>query len=141
EVRMMSGTRAGAVAAVRRESASRPLDLNERLNAEIRAAIAEIDPSPGPLRARVASAAEKIVRILIPRSDTSGRRGHEIEQRSYLISFSRVLPATAHDAQASVLAEFTRSLLETDFRRGMADDRARPFNYLVSCVANRAIEL
>lgn len=138
---MMSGTRAGAVAAVRRESASRPLDLNERLNAEIRAAIAEIDPSPGPLRARVASAAEKIVRILIPRSDTSGRRGHEIEQRSYLISFSKVLPATAHDAQASVLAEFTRSLLETDFRRGMADDRARPFNYLVSCVANRAIEL
>lgn len=118
-------------------------DLKERLNVEIRAEIAAIDHAPGPLRARVAQAAEKLVRIIIPRSPESGRvrKTHEIEERSHLVNFSKAPPATVHDAQASVLAEFTRSLLETDFRRDMADDKARPFSYLVSCVRNRAIEL
>lgn len=118
-------------------------DLKERLNAEIRAEIAAIDRASGPLRARVARASETIIRMLLPRApeETSGRKSHEIEERSHLVNFSKALPATAHDAQASVLAEFTRNLLETDFRRDMTDDGARPFSYLVSCVRNRAIEL
>ncbi|TMQ03179.1 MAG: hypothetical protein E6J91_47975 [Deltaproteobacteria bacterium] len=119
-------------------------DLKERLNAEIRAAIAAIDGAPGPLRARVARASEQVIRILMPRApDEPGhRRGnHDAEPRSHLVSFASAPAATVHDAQASVLAEFTRSLLETDFRRGMAEDGARPFGYLVRCVKNRAIEL
>lgn len=117
-------------------------DLKERLNLEIRAVIDAIDRAPGPLRCRVARASEQVIRILMPRApDDGGRRSRDVEARSHLVSFSGAPATTVHDAQAGVLAEFTRSLLETDFRRDMAGDAARPFSYLVRCVRNRAIEL
>lgn len=113
-----------------------------QLNAELRAEIAAIDRMQGPLRVRVAQASERIIRIIMPRSDDPrDRRARDLEPRSLLVFHAKAPPATAHDAQAGVLAEFSRSLLETDFRQEMAKDGAYPFSYLVRCVHNRAVEL
>jgi DNA-directed RNA polymerase specialized sigma24 family protein len=117
------------------------------LNDAIRDEIAEIDCGVGPIRARVAQAAEKIVRILMPRASdeaTGRRRAIDHDERSWLVTYALMAGApvcTVHDAQAVVMAEFARSLLETDFRRERMDDAGRPFGYLVQCVRNRAVEL
>lgn len=118
----------------------------DKLNADIRAQVKAIDNAPGPIRARVERAATEIVRLIMPRDSGPAAHGRRrrTEVRSSLISYAQragAPPFGVYDAEAEVLAEFCRNLLETDFRHAMADDEAHPFNYLVKCVKNRAIEL
>jgi DNA-directed RNA polymerase specialized sigma24 family protein len=118
----------------------------DRLNADIRAQIKDIDSASGPIRARVERAATEIVQLIMPRDRGPGTRGRRrrTEVRSSLVSNAQragAPPFGVYDAESEVLAEFCRNLLETDFRHTMADDAALPFNYLVKCVKNRAVEL
>jgi RNA polymerase sigma factor (sigma-70 family) len=119
----------------------------QALDGRIRAQIAAIDNAPGPLRTRVAQAAGQIIDLVMPReSSAAGRRTgrRHVQGESVLSACSkrRGAPrATVEEAQCIVLGEFTRHLLETDFRRRMAAAEARPFSYLVECVKNQAVEL
>jgi len=117
------------------------------LDGRIRAQIEAIDNAPGPLRTRVAHAAGQIVDLVMPRaSSAAGRRPgrRHAHGESVLIACSKRRGApgdTVEEAQYIALEDFTRHLLETDFRRRMAAPEARPFSYLVECVKNQAVEL